>query len=443
MRSRMWLVAASIALLAAAFFWMMERWMERVDFRASDAGAEAPVNLVWYHHFREEGARKWLEIGTSRYMKAHPNVTVQVISDDGGTYPNTLHNLAAIERMPDIYMADSISSLEEFIDAGYAMNLTGRPIVQDFDPQQLSGVRKPDGSVWAVPFDRNGVGVFYNRDAFRKAGIQSVPRTWEAFLDACRKLEQAGIKPIAAGYQDTWTLMLDIQPDLIVSGIGQPAWIEDVEAGRASFEDDKGGLRGILQRLAERFPFTGPEPFRTSWNDALEQLASGEAGMIVNGTWTVDGVRSFKPDADIGMFAFPASDRPEEARFEMKTTGGFVVNPKSRHVDAALDLVRYFTTPEMARVFQDNKKGISIAKGATLDFDPAYEELDRDYVQTGRILDYSAFYPDFVNAELGNAFRTGLIQFLYDPRHDVDKCLAMLDEAFDRIRPRAGTEGRG
>jgi ABC-type glycerol-3-phosphate transport system substrate-binding protein len=439
----MWLVVAMIVFLAAAFSWVMGRWMEKADWRTAQGDKEAPVKLVWYHHFREEGARKWLEIGTTRFMEAHPNVTVQVISDDGSTYPNTLHNLAAVERMPDIYMADSMQSLEEFIEAGYAMNLTGQPILQGFDSQQLSGVREPDGSVWAVPFDRNGVGVFYNRDAFKRAGIREVPQTWEAFLDACRKLAQAGIKPIAAGYQDTWTLMLDIQPDLIASGIGQPDWIRDVEAGRSSFADDKGGLRGVLERLAERFPYTGPDPFRTGWNDALEQLANGEAGMIVNGTWTVDGVRSFKPDADLGMFAFPASGQPAAAKFAMKTTGGFVVNPKSRHVDVALDLIRFFTTPAMVQVFQDNKKGIPIAKDASFDFDPAYEELDRNYVRTGRLLDYSDFYPDFVNADLGSAFRNELIQFLYDPRHDIDKCLALLDEAFDRLRPRVSTEGRG
>jgi len=438
----MWLGAASAVMLAVACIWIVWRWADRIELRASPE-EEPPVKLVWYHHFREGGARKWLEIGTSRYMEAHPNVTVQVISDDGSTYANTLHNLAAVERMPDIYMADNIESLEEYIEAGYAMDLTGNPVIAGFGPQQLGGVRGPDGRIWAVPFDRNGVGVFYNREAFRKAGIREVPQTWTQFMDVCRQLARAGIQPIAAGYQDTWTLMLDIQPDLIASGIGTPDWIKEVEAGLASFADDKGNLRDVLKRLAERFPYTGPAPFRTSWNDALEQLANGEAAMIVNGTWTVDGVRSFKPDADIGLFAFPASNRPGEAKFAMKTTGGFVVNPKSRHADVALDVVRFFTTPAMVKVFQDNKKGIPVSGDAPLDFDPAYEELDRNYVKTGRLTDYSSFYPDFVDAELGAAFRNGLIEFLYDPRHDVDRCLAALDDAFDRIRPRIGPEGRG
>ncbi|MDI4646369.1 ABC transporter substrate-binding protein [Cohnella hashimotonis] len=441
MRSRGWLAALCVLLSAGAFIWAIWSYIARSEQRTVAGAAEPAVKLTWYHHFREEGARKWLEIGTRKYMEAHPNVTVEVISEDGNTYANTLHNLAAVERMPDIYMTDNIQMLQEFIDAGYAMDMTGNPALTGIDPTLLGGVEGKDGKVWAVPFDRNGVGVFYNRAAFAKAGVSDIPRTWDAFLAACRKLEQAGIQPIAAGYQDMWTLNLDIQPDMIASGIRAPTWIEDVEAGRASFADDKGNFKNVLRRLAERFPYTGDDPFGTNWNEALELLAGGEAAMILNGSWTVDGVRSFKPDADIGMFAFPSTNDASSSKVAMKTTGGFVVNPKSRHADEAISLVRYFSSAEMAAVMQDNKKGISIAPNAKLDFDPAYEELDREYIQTGRVLDYSAFYPEFVNVELVEAFRNELIGLLGDPRHDVDRCIAQLDAAFDRIRPRAGAKG--
>ncbi|MEK0316715.1 ABC transporter substrate-binding protein [Cohnella sp. 56] len=441
MRSRAWLAVLGLLLLTGAFAWAIWSYIVRTEQRSLPGASEQAVKLTWYHHFREEGARKWLEIGTRNYMEAHPNVTIEVISEDGNTYPYTLHSLAAVERMPDIYMSDNIQTLQEFIDAGYAMDMTASPALTGIPPNLLGGVEDKDGRAWAVPFDRNGVGVFYNRGAFAKAGIRSIPQTWDDFLAACRKLEQAGIQPIAAGYQDMWTLNLDIQPDMIASGIGEPSWLEDVEAGRASFAEDRGNFKGVLRRLAERFPYTGANPFGTSWNEALELLSDGGAAMILNGSWTVDGVRSFKPEADIGMFAFPSTDDAAASKFALKTTGGFVVNPKSRHADEAISLVRYFTSAEMAKVMQDNKKGISISPDAKPDFDPAYEELDRDYIRTGRVLDYSSFYPEFVNVELVAAFRNELIALLGDPKHDVDKCIAQLDAAFDRIRPRAGTAG--
>ncbi|MCD9020744.1 ABC transporter substrate-binding protein [Cohnella silvisoli] len=402
---------------------------------SADSYKEATVKLTWYHHFREEGARKWLEIGTSRYTEKHPNVTFEIIAADANTYASTLHNLAAVEKMPDIYMTDSIQAEQEFIDAGYAAELTGKSLLAGMKGDALKGVRTPDGRVWALPIDRNGVGVFYNKAAFAKAGVRGVPETWSEFLAVCERLKRAGIQPIAAGYKDIWTLNADIQPDILASGIGTPDWIRNIEAGKATFAEDKGGFKGVLKRLAERFAYVGDDPFSTGWSDALRMLASGQAAMILNGTWTVDGVRSENPDANIGMFAFPSSDNPANTKFAMKTTGGIVINPKSRHPDIAMDVVKFFATPEMAVVFQDNKKGISIVADAPIDFDPAYVELDQLYIKPGRTFDYSMFYPEVVNQELLAAYQNEITLFLYDPRHDIEKCIRALDESFNRIRP--------
>ena len=40
-------------------------------------------------------------------------------------------------------------------------------------------------------------GIFYNKDAFAEAGIETVPTTWAEFLDVCEALKAAGIAPLA------------------------------------------------------------------------------------------------------------------------------------------------------------------------------------------------------------------------------------------------------
>ena len=48
--------------------------------------------------------------------------------------------------------------------------------------------------------------MFYRKDLFEKAGITGEPKTWDEFLDACKKLKAAGIAPIAVAGRDAWTL---------------------------------------------------------------------------------------------------------------------------------------------------------------------------------------------------------------------------------------------
>ena len=50
------------------------------------------------------------------------------------------------------------------------------------------------------------VGLFYRKDLFHKVGIADEPKTWDQFLDACKRLKAAGITPIAVGGRDAWTL---------------------------------------------------------------------------------------------------------------------------------------------------------------------------------------------------------------------------------------------
>ena len=53
-----------------------------------------------------------------------------------------------------------------------------------------------DGATREVPYQMKGNGVFYNKDLFAQAGIESVPTTWAEFVDVCAKLKAAGITPL-------------------------------------------------------------------------------------------------------------------------------------------------------------------------------------------------------------------------------------------------------
>ncbi|MFC0212165.1 ABC transporter substrate-binding protein [Paenibacillus chartarius] len=399
--------------------------------------APKPVTLTWMHHFEEDGARKWLKAGTDKFKQSHPEVSFAIEGISGSIYMSSLRSKVVTDEMPDLYMIDSISETKDFIDSGYALNLKDAPFLSNIEDKFLNGVRTPDGSVWALPIDMNGAGIIYNKDAFAKAGITHIPETWEQFLAVCKRLQKQGIIPIAAGYKDSWTISWDLNPDLIANLLASdPDWMLRIEQGLAGFDDGQGRFAQVLTRFGQRLAYTNPNPFETDWNQALGLLASGQAAMIINGTWTVDGVKSLEPDSRIGLFAFPGTDDPKDAKFAVKSTGGIVVNPKSPHVELATEILELFSTQEVGRVFQQDKKAISVIKGLTPDLDPIYAEFNRLYLEPSRTVDWSHITAGFEDQRLNKAYVNALTEFIVDKDHNVEKCIDALNQSFNTIRRR-------
>lgn len=391
--------------------------------------------LTWIHHFDEEGARKWLEAGTQLFTQRHPSYTFTLTGVDGGNYMSLLRTRAVSNNMPDMYMIDNLESAQDLIRTGYALDLTNQSFLAQIDERFLNGVRTANGHIWALPIDVNGAGVIYSKEAFAKAGILSPPSTWEQFLAACKALQNVGIIPIAAGYKDSWTVVWDIAADLLANQHAENRnWIAEIEAGRTSFSEDQIHFKDILTRFGERLSYVNIKPFETDWNQAQLLLAEGKAGMIINGTWTVDGVKSKNPASNLGLFAFPYSNDPHDAKFGLKSTGGIVINSHSPNKEAALQTLALFASKEMGTIFQTNKKALSVIKGLPSDFDPTYVELDETYIQTGRTYDWSSLPTDFVNQDLQKVFVNALTRFILDRNHNVEQCIQELDQGFDRIR---------
>ena len=61
-----------------------------------------------------------------------------------------------------------------------------------------------DGKQWGIPTTYSFWGIFYRKDIFEKLGI-AVPKTWEEFVAAAKKLKENDIIPFTIGTKDVWT----------------------------------------------------------------------------------------------------------------------------------------------------------------------------------------------------------------------------------------------
>lgn len=138
-----------------------------------------------------------------------------------GTYPETLNaGIAAFraKQPPHIIQVFDVGT-------GVMMAAEGavKPVAEilsmgggSFDKSQyLPGIvayySKPDGTMLSFPYNSSSPILYYNKDAFEKAGLdaENPPKTWPEVFDAARKIKTSGAAP--CGLTSTWLTWIGLE----------------------------------------------------------------------------------------------------------------------------------------------------------------------------------------------------------------------------------------
>lgn len=74
----------------------------------------------------------------------------------------------------------------------------------DYLPGIVSYYSKPDGTMLSFPYNSSSPILYYNKDIFKKAGLDTdnPPKTWNQVFDAARKIKSSGAA--SCGFTSTW-----------------------------------------------------------------------------------------------------------------------------------------------------------------------------------------------------------------------------------------------
>lgn len=157
------------------------------------------------------------------------------------------------------------------------------------------------GNIYGVPMEQDLMGVYYNRDLFKKLGLE-VPKTYAEFQAVAAKVKEAGYVPIAFGNRDRWPATNTLS---LVLGLtaGREAE-EKVLFGDGSWTDP--AFKKAAETIADwakegYFPrgFNG-----IGYDEANALFLGGRAAMTITGTWVLqDMARGAK--FDLGVFMLP------------------------------------------------------------------------------------------------------------------------------------------
>ncbi len=266
--------------------------------------------------------------------------------------------------------------------------------IDAFNPDYFTveKVANSDGDVEAIPFNLVGVAVFYNNDAFAKAGIDTAPATFEEFIDACDALTDAGYTPYSMdnGAQGTgWTigaltaqfLAGDLADEWnVYDPAGEPGTADPLAAksiaralATGEFRADLPEVQAALEQTKRMWDHcVSPDWSGTASTSAAlvgaQQFISGDAAMSIGvnfGVAELDDV-----EFEVGSMPFPTITTEtsplspgEPARFGTGLGGTSYMIPSTiegKNLEAAIKFLQFASAPEYIEPWLATSGGIPV-----------------------------------------------------------------------------------
>ena len=241
----------------------------------------------------------------NRKSKMH----VQSIGLEHESFKSGIKNMLAWGNPPDIFSYWAGARLQAVVDAGQVASLDGLwekdGLENEFSPGVVQACRY-NGRFYAIPVTQHLVGFFYNKAIFSRLGLQP-PRTWSQFLDACERIRQAGVSPIAMGSRELWPAQYWF--DFILLRTFGLEYRQELMDGTRSFTDSQ--VRATFETWAQllRKGYFHPSYSTWDWADAADAVHRGDAAMTLMGTWVLGYFQSgfnWRLGDEYGFFEFPA-----------------------------------------------------------------------------------------------------------------------------------------
>ncbi|WP_042166049.1 ABC transporter substrate-binding protein [Paenibacillus gorillae] len=384
-----------------------------------------PVTISFMHFKSDftDGVAKIVE----QFETENPLIKVNVQPVKYDDYYTLLKTKLASGDIVDVFTLNAGAQTKLFSDGGYLEDLTGKPFLADFEEAVLKS-QSTDGKNYVMPVNANPIAVFYNKQIFTELGIE-IPRTYDALIEAGKKIKEAGKTPFALGWKDPWTLSMWLSRDMPSNSAlvnNQPDFFEKLETGSVKFADNP-ATRTMIEHAQQLFELGNKDQLGVDYNGAVDLFAKGDVGMMYMGTWPLADIQKKNPDLynNMGYFPYPFSNDESLNKLEFNPDASIAINTKSPNKEAAEKFLAFLASKEGGDLWVKNLNSLSYVKGTDTNIAPAVNDL-KPYFDSGEMYD-SQLYLAKTTIDWGTPF-TQSLQKLFFKKSTIDQVIQEMDD---------------
>ncbi|MFF3518409.1 ABC transporter substrate-binding protein [Streptomyces sp. NPDC002573] len=396
------------------------------DSASAGIDAHGPIT-VWYSNNAQEVA--WGKNMVAAWNAAHPKekVSAQEIpagksSEEvigaaitAGNAPCLVLNTAPA-AVPGFQKQGGLVALDDFPD--------GKKYLQSRVGGRLDQYKSPDGKYYQLPWKSNPVMIFYNKELFKKAGLDPEhPKlaSYQDFLDTSRKLVKSGVSKAAiwpAPTSEFYQSWFDFYP-LLAAQTGKQL----VQDGKSQFASPEGiKAAGLWKTMYAE----GLAPKETYNGDAF---ADGKAAMATVGPWAVS---VYGDKVKWGAVPVPTADGTAgKGTFSDEKSIGMYTACKNK--GTAWDLMKFATSKEQDGKLLEATGQMPMRQDLKSTY-PSYFASHKDYEAFAEQADHTIEAPNVPNSvEVWQTFRDAYTKAVIFGKGDLGSSLKDAAAKVDKL----------
>jgi raffinose/stachyose/melibiose transport system substrate-binding protein len=369
----------------------------------SSSSASGPVTLtVWENYGTEQNATALKNLAAA-FHKLHPNITLNVVSQPADNYFALLQAAAVSKTGPDLAVMWTGLFTLQYKD--FLTNLQGKvpaSALARIDPDALkwtSNDFNASNGPYVIPLENQFYIGFYNKAAFAKAGVSSVPNDWNQLFAACKKLRAAGYTPLTYG-NGGQPLGAEFYPwyDMSYMMIGSypvSEW-QKLYSGQIPWTSSANSAQLSTWAKLKSSGCTNSDVLTKTNN--LGDFETGKAAMMIDGTWDTQKFTDAL-GSKVAAFVPPFSDNPIKGVVDY-AGDGLSMTTYTKHPTEAAQFLTFMTTPQAGKIV--NAAGLIPAIKGMSTSNPVNQQMLNFVSQ-----DHMTAYPMLDNVVQPNVVTTG------------------------------------
>ncbi|MFQ3545561.1 ABC transporter substrate-binding protein [Halobacillus rhizosphaerae] len=298
---------------------------------SGDANGKKEV-LIWHHY---TGSADVLDKLIDEYNSSQDKFMVKEEYVPFNEMNRQLSVGSAGGSLPDLIIADTVNNVS-LASMGILADLSDKVKEWGVKEKFLNG---PMNSTvykdknYGLPLTTNALGLFYNKQLLKEAGISKPPSTWDELEEAAGKLTTDDVKGFGLSAVKSEESTFQFYPFIYSAG-GDYRNLDSPEV-----VDTFQFIKDLLDK-----GYMSQDVLTATQDDLSSMFEAGNLAMMINGPWMIDQVNESGIDYGVTYI-------PKDEKFSSVTGGDNISITKDGNVEGAWDFAKWLLAPEQNEQF--------------------------------------------------------------------------------------------